>query len=301
MTITIDGTNGITLPDTSIITSVNNYALRNRLINGDMRIDQRNAGASQVIVPSANLTYTVDRWYAYCTGANTVGSRIALSSGPNQFAYQFTGNTGVTGVGFGQRMEQQNTFDLNGANCVMSVYLANSLLPTVNWYVYSASTPDTFGTIGSPTKIQLASGTFSVSNTVTRYSTPVFQLPTSANTGLEVLFTVGSQTSGTWIITAAQFENGNNPSPFEKRHITQETILSQRYYQSFGTTAAFGIAGSGTRFGGLWYTPMRIAPAVTFSSSNPSSYNVDQYGWTIVVSSTGITPTLSTADAEMKT
>jgi hypothetical protein len=37
---------------------------RNRIINGDMRIDQRNAGAS---VTPANNTYTLDRWKNYQT------------------------------------------------------------------------------------------------------------------------------------------------------------------------------------------------------------------------------------------
>ena len=45
----------------------------NRIINGAMNIDQRNAGASQTITAAAALAYTVDRWYAYCTGANVTG------------------------------------------------------------------------------------------------------------------------------------------------------------------------------------------------------------------------------------
>ena len=36
--------------------------LRNRIINGDMRIDQRNAGASVNSPSSAATVYTVDRW-----------------------------------------------------------------------------------------------------------------------------------------------------------------------------------------------------------------------------------------------
>ena len=50
MTITIDGTNGITYPDTTVITGINNlspsFGMRNRIINGAIGIDQRNAGAS---------------------------------------------------------------------------------------------------------------------------------------------------------------------------------------------------------------------------------------------------------------
>ena len=49
---------------------------KNRIINGGMKIDQRNAGASQTITAAAALAYTVDRWYAYCTGANVTGQRV---------------------------------------------------------------------------------------------------------------------------------------------------------------------------------------------------------------------------------
>ncbi len=42
--------------------------LRNRIINGDMRIDQRNAGAS--VTQSTATTYTVDRWSVYGTVAS---------------------------------------------------------------------------------------------------------------------------------------------------------------------------------------------------------------------------------------
>jgi len=49
---------------TAQLSSLNGGALsgaRNRIINGDMRIDQRNAGAS---VTPTSLAYTVDRWAA---------------------------------------------------------------------------------------------------------------------------------------------------------------------------------------------------------------------------------------------
>ena len=47
----------------------------NRLINGDMRIDQRNNGAPVAVTSSS--PYTVDRWTAGMTGANgTSGAPI---------------------------------------------------------------------------------------------------------------------------------------------------------------------------------------------------------------------------------
>ena len=61
MTMIIDGSLGATFPDNSLQTAAASpFVLRNRIINGDMRIDQRNAGASVTLTSSA--TYTVDRW-----------------------------------------------------------------------------------------------------------------------------------------------------------------------------------------------------------------------------------------------
>jgi len=42
-------------------------AFKNRIINGAMTIDQRNAGAS--VTPSSS-TYTLDRWYALLNQAS---------------------------------------------------------------------------------------------------------------------------------------------------------------------------------------------------------------------------------------
>ena len=78
--------------------------LRNRIINGAMTIDQRNAGAAQTITAGAALAYSVDRWYAYCTGANVTGQQVQGASA-GQFRYRFTGVASVTGIGFGQRIE----------------------------------------------------------------------------------------------------------------------------------------------------------------------------------------------------
>ena len=80
--------------------------LRNRIINGSMGIDQRNSGAAQTITAAAALAYTVDRWYAYCTGANVTGQRVTnagTTASPSQYAYQFTGSASVTAIGFADR------------------------------------------------------------------------------------------------------------------------------------------------------------------------------------------------------
>ena len=59
MPITIDGTNGITQADQ--FNSDSTFGFKNRIINGSMVLDQRNAGAS---VTPTNGQYLTDRWNA---------------------------------------------------------------------------------------------------------------------------------------------------------------------------------------------------------------------------------------------
>lgn len=208
---------------------------RNKIINGDMRIDQRKDGATQTFTAAAALAYSVDRWYGYCTGANVTGARIAGTG--TQYAYRFTGAASVTAIGFAQRIESANAYQLAGLTSTLSVDLANSLLTTVTWTAYYANTADTFGTLASPTRTQIATGTFTVTSTVTRYQTQI-AIPAAATTGIEIVFTVGAQTSGTWTIQNVQLEAGSAATPFEVRPIGLELSLCQRYYYRYAPTAS---------------------------------------------------------------
>lgn len=244
----------------------------NRIINGAMNIDQRNNGSSQTITAAAALAYTVDRWYAYCTGANVTGQRVAntgTSAAPSQYAYQFTGAASVTAIGFAQRIEAVNCYDLANTTATLSVNLSNSLLTTVTWTAYYANTADTFGTLASPTKTQIATGTFTVSSTMTRYSTQI-TVPSAATTGIEIVFSVGAQTSGTWVIGNAQLEAGSMMSVFERRLYENELANCQRYCQQLAGANPWAPAGIGvtwsTTQGSMQLslpTPMRVTPSIT--------------------------------------
>ncbi len=238
---------------------------RNKLINGAMAIDQRNAGAAQTITAAAALAYTVDRWYAYCTGANVTGQRVA-GSGTSQYRYRFTGAASVTAIGFAQRIEAINCYDLNNATATLSVDLANSVLTTVTWTAYYANSDDTFGTLASPTKTQIATGTFTVTSTVTNYSTQI-SIPSAATTGIEILFTVGAQTSGTWTIGNVQLESGSVATPFERRLVATELHLCQRYCAKVGDNFYGMTEGANyVVISGQYPVQMRVAPtAVTIS------------------------------------
>jgi hypothetical protein len=268
MTITLDGTTGVVFPDTTGVVTGNSLGMRNRIINGAMMIDQRNVGASQTITAAAALAYTVDRWYAYCTGANVTGQQVA-GSGGNLYAYRFTGAASVSAIGFGQRIEAINCADLASSTATLSVDLANSLLTTVTWTAYYANTTDTFGTLASPTRTQISTGTFTVTSTLTRYSTQI-SIPAAATTGIEIVFTVGAQTSGTWTIDNVQLEAGSIATPFERRLITQELSNCQRYYEQ---QVVYSLAKGAQYDGNGWVVTLyfkatkRATPNITSTGS----------------------------------
>ena len=270
------GGDKITFDDgTSIASGLSHF--RNRIINGAMAVDQRNSGAAQTITASAALAYTADRWYAYSTGANVTGQRITGSVN-NQYAYRFTGAASVTTIGFGQRIEAANSIDLAGSTATLGVDLANSVLTSVTWTAYYATTADTFGTLASPTRTQIATGTFTVTSTLTRYSAQIF-IPSAAITGIEIVFSVGAQTSGTWTIDNVQLEAGPLATPFERRMIGQELILCQRYFTSIS-----GLQGIGVELG-TTNAVIKIPLSVTMRSNNQTvtlstgnSISVDIFG-----------------------
>jgi hypothetical protein len=245
-----------------------NSCFKNRIINGGFNVDQRNAGASQTITVAAALAYTTDRWYAYCTGANVTGQQIAGSSSSSKNRYQFTGAASVTAIGLGQRIETSNSYDLAGTTATLSCYIANSLLTTVTWTAYYATTTaDTFGTLASPTVTQIATGTFTVSSTRTQYTTNI-SIPSAATTGIQIVFTVGAQTSGTWIIDSVQLEKGSTATSFDYRPYGTELALCQRYYQKYGGTSlglltqVYGLASNS--FASSFTIPtMRTTPTQT--------------------------------------
>ena len=218
--------------------------MRNRIINGAMDVAQRGINATvpagNVIPTSSTGYYNVDRWFIYSLGAGITVSQNASTAGLHSL--QLTGASGVTQIGVGQRIEQANSYDMAGQVVTLSANMSNSLLSSVTWTVSYALpanlTPDIFGTIANGSKVTAATGTWTVTSSPTVYSA-AFLLPTNAFNGVEVLFTVGSQVSGTWNITNVQLEIGGTQvgnayapqaTAFERRSIQQELLLCKRYY-----------------------------------------------------------------------
>jgi len=220
------------------------FGFKNRLINGLMQIAQRaTSGTSGSSVPTTAPTYpSVDRWYAYATGATVTVARVA-GSNANQYNIQATGAASVTAVGIGQRIEQLNCYDMAGSTATLSVNISNSLLTTVTWTASYATSADTWSS-----KTQIATGTFTVTSTLKNYTVKI-SIPAAATTGIEILFTVGAQTSGTWVIGNAQLEKGSVATTYDYRPYSIELQLCQRYFEksfSINTEVANGVGQNAT-------------------------------------------------------
>lgn len=224
----------------------------NRIINGSIAIDQRNRGNNQTIIAGSTLAYTVDKFYAYCTGANVTGRQVTGTLS-NTFRYQFTGASGVTAIGFGHRIDALDSSDLAGSTATFSVDISNSLLTSVTWTAYYANTTNIFGTLASPTRTQISTGTFTVNSSYNRYSTQI-SIPAAATTGIEIVLTVGAQTSGTWIIGNVQLQSGLILSPFQKRSYWEEQMLCYAYCYALSGISSAGDSNAFIGGGGVWHS-----------------------------------------------
>lgn len=272
--VTYDGTNGyVQVPQIS--------GMRNLFINASMLVDQRNNGASQTFTAAAALAYSVDRWYGYCTGANITGAQYSVGSG--QYGYRFTGATSNTAVGFGQRIEGANAYNMVNQQVTLSCSLASSSLTTVTWTAYYANTLNTFGTLASPTRTQIATGTFTISSTLTRYQA-TFNAGANAMNGVEIVFTTGALTAAnTLTFVRPQLELGAVASTFEVRPYSLEAALCDWYYQRYTTrsiTASIVSFATYTATNIIWAgniplrNPLRYVTGVsTASFSNASDFS----------------------------
>lgn len=248
-------------------------AFKNRLINGNMNIDQRNNGSS--VTPVDNQ-YTLDRWYmqASQTSKLTVqqnSGNAPLAQGFNQCLKVTSSSAYTVGANdyfaLTQIIEGWNVSDLGWGT-------ASAKTVTLSFWVYSSLT----GTFGG----SLTNGAFN-------YSYPFTYTISAANTWEQKSVTVVGPTSGTWLTTTgkglyvqfglgvgstyigtagawtaagdvsaagsvsvvgtsgatwylvgAQLEVGSAATNYDFRSYTTELQLCQRYYQLVGGGTAQG-------------------------------------------------------------
>jgi hypothetical protein len=304
-------TNAITDASGGNTTSINGYtptesnmAGRNRIINGDMRIDQRNAGAS--VTPSIqSATYITDRFY-FLQNSSTLPSIQQSTDAPEGFTNSllFTNTSTGTTPAYAQvvqNIEGHNTADLGWGT-------ANAQAITASFRVKSSLT-GTFSVAfrnASVNRSYVTTYTISAPNT---WETKTVTVPgdtsgtwlTNNGTGISFIFGLGASSgtstvdqwtnssdyylsgsvnvmgtaNATWQITGVQLEAGSVATPFEHRQYGQELALCQRYYQTWGGVTAndfmpyFGIGYNSSTLEGVltFIQQMRSPPSLSVVGS----------------------------------
>jgi hypothetical protein len=239
---------------------------RNRIINGAMVIDQRNAGAS-VTNSAATTTYTLDRYGIYGTAASkftcqqNAGSVTPPVGFSNYMGFTSLSNNSPAATDeyiFNQRIEGFNTSDLAWGT-------ANAKTITISAWVYSSLTGTFSGALANSASNRFYPFSYSIptANTWTNISVTIAGDTTGTwvgatnGTGINVKFNLGTGSTylgtanawtstfangvtgsvnvlgtngATFYITGVQLEVGTNATSFDYRPYGTELALCQRYY-----------------------------------------------------------------------
>lgn len=252
---------------------------RNNFKNPNFAVIQGAASgtiANSLALPTASLGYLGETEWAIAAS----GSTPAYAFSAANESVTFTGTTGTTAIYLLQRLESKDMVSLANrlATMTFSVEISNSLLTSVIWEVFRPTTSDdTHGTIASPTQTLIASGTFTVSSTLTRYSAS-FSLPALASRGLEVRLRVGAQTTGTWVVSRLQLEEGNIANNFRCENYASELLRCLRYYEiiRFADGITIGVGSTGATYSppqanGVYFPWKTIKFAAPVAASSTSS------------------------------
>ena len=302
-----DASGGATTSINGFTPSVSNMAGRNRIINGDMRIDQRNAGAS---VSLSNDAYTIDRWQTPCSATYIGDATIQQSSTAPAGFTNSTAITVTTATATGasdyfllwQKIEGFNVSDF-------SFGTANTKSVTISFWVRSSLTGTFGGSLQNGAQDRSYPFTYTINSantweykTVTITGDTTGTWLTNSSNGMVLGFSLAAgssrvgtaeawratqslgaagqtqlmETSGaTFYITGVQLEEGSVATPFEHRQYGQELALCQRYYfkpaNRYTNFTAFHYASSA--YCNIPFpTIMRATPSVTVNSSSTTWY-----------------------------
>ena len=312
MSMILDGSNGVTFNDASLQgAAASPYVLKNRIINGAMVIDQRNAGAS--VTPTSGQ-YSVDRWqYDLSQASKFTAQQNAGSVTPPTGFSNYLGITSssaytLTSTDYfqlQQPIEGFNTADLDFGK-------ATAKTITISFWARSSLTGN-FGiwiTNSATNRVYPTSYTISSANTWTYCSVTIpgdtsgTWIGATNGLGIRVVFNLGmgstyvgggnawnagtffqpagcvnlvATNGATLYITGVQLEQNTSATPFERRLYNQELANCQRYFNYMsGNNIHACHYGASNSLSDVWFTvPMRTTPSATYiSGSVGSSFNV---------------------------
>ena len=306
---------------------------KNRIINGNMVIDQRNAGAS-VTIPGTGGQYTLDRWAAGASQASKYS--VQQNAGSVTPPAGFTNYLGVTSLSaysvlstdlfyIIQRIEGFNTADLNFGT-------ANAQTITVSFWVRSSLTGTFGGTLRNDTadRFYPFSYTISAANTWERKSITITGDTTGTwvgatnGIGLAVYFSIGvgstySGTAGSWgstayysatgatsvvgtngatfYLTGVMLEVGTQATTFTTAggSYGAELLLCQRYYWKYQNNyIVSGFNENSSGFLAAFTLPTQMRTGPTMGTDASATYRIRVPGATVTVTSvTGDSATVS--------
>ena len=287
---------------TGIITAtavVSDFQPRNMIINGAMQINQRLSGT--LTINSSSSQYPCDRWVSRGEGGSKTftiektsiassgqGIRNALKVTSSQAAS--VGSSDIFNVRQmieGYNIQRLNLGEAGCASMALSFTAYSSVAGT-----HSGAIQNTNQDRSYPFTYTLVANTWTdVKITIPPITSGSFNEGTGV--GLRVVFDLGCgnnfrgtanqwnsaqdegatgavrilETNGaTWYVTKVQLEEGTVCTPFEKRMVTEETILCERYYhQTQGNMFWMTNVNGSDHYKPIQFpTTMRTSPSITF-------------------------------------
>lgn len=233
--------------------------MRNRIINGDMKVWQRGTSFTNPSWP-VSTAYTADRWFVsrnYSTANCSATQQTTSVTGLGKYALRIQRTAGDVNTSGNfyiiQHIENKNMMDLPGQTVTFSGWVkfgANFSGSSLQASLYSGTGTDENFYNGYTGQTSVCTTSLSANTSYVKFSI-TGTVPSNSNE-LAVFFgytPTGTAGANDWFeITDIQVEAGSIATAFERRPIALETALCEYYYKKL-----IVLPGGGSGYGALSY------------------------------------------------